>query len=748
MGRALLALTAAMLLFSSGALSWSISANAEPLLLSAGPLLANNSKNDSEEETTNADIFILNGDEDAALVGVAVSDAEKTIIEIDVKGVSVADTEKDGEAFQILTISGYATTSEVGKPQLPVIRDTVAVPDGATVKATVLEASYNTYSGYNVYPVQPPEYDCETPSGDLEFAINTDFYSQDLLYPEVLVEVGIPGIWRDLSIANIQINPVMFNPATGELRIYDHIKVELAYEGGVTERKVIKPEFARMYQSVILNYDSLDILVTEEPPMSAPPDESLETTLPDNVSRDNSGVSTDQYLKYLSIRHEDCSDSSIIEPLLDWHAENGLPYESLVYASGSSPSAQDIKYLVMNTYAAHPELEYLLLVGDIAYLPWKADWNGMPGDSWFGCLAGGDMYSEIAVGRFTVTSNTELQTQVDKTLNYLNNPPSGNWTDKALLIAHKQDAPGKYQGCKEGIRTASYSDPFTFETAYGAAPAQGGDSATNADVKNAVDSGVGIVNYRGHGSPGSPNPRPWGTYWGSDWNTAYEEYTTTDAHNLENGGKTPVVFSISCLNAALDNADECLGEAFVKDSQSAVAFLGATRPSYTIPNHDFDRYLFDAIGNENIREIGWVLNDANAELIDLYGPASYYMDNIRIYLWLGDPALKLWVGVQNSPPETPSRPTGPVTGCNYVPYSYSTSATDPDGGQVKYIFDWGDGTTSETSYLDGGTSTTLSHRWVNPGTYYITAKAIDIDGETSGWSDAARILIYRPIKPS
>jgi hypothetical protein len=643
-------------------------------------LLASNGENDSEEEMTNPDIIILNGDEDVARVGIAVSNAEKTVIEIDLEGIRVANTEEDSEAFQILTLSGYANTSEVGKPQLPVIRDTIAIPDGATVRATVLEASYNTYAGYNVYPVQPPEFDCETPSSDLGFTIDAGFYSQDLFYPDELVEVGVPGIWRDLSVVNIQINPVIFNPATGELRVYDHIKVELAYEGGEMERKVIKPEFARMYQSVILNYDSLDLLVSEEPQISVPDESPKTISMPDNLKRDNSDAPKDAYVKYLSIRHEDCSDFYILMPLLNLHAEDGLPYESYSYDPGASPTAKEIKDFVANYYAAHPELEYLLLVGDIAYLPWKSDWNGLPGDSWFGCLAGDDLFAEIAVGRFTVTGNSELQTQVEKTLNYLNNPPSGNWTDKALLIAHKQDAPGKYQGCKEDIRTASYRDSFVFDTAYGAAPSRGGDSASNADLKNAIDSGRGIVNYRGHGGPGPQEYRPWGTYWGTDWNTAYEEYTITDAHNLANGRKTPVVFSISCLNAALDNAGECLGEAFIKDDQSAVAFLGATRPSYTVSNQEFDKFLFDAIGNEEIREIGWVLNNANSELIDLYGPTNYLLNNIRMYLVLGDPALKIWTEEPNLPPETPSRPTGAARGRAGVLYSYSTTTTtDPEG---------------------------------------------------------------------
>ncbi|MCP1391942.1 MAG: PKD domain-containing protein, partial [Methanothrix harundinacea] len=128
--------------------------------------------------------------------------------------------------------------------------------------------------------------------------------------------------------------------------------------------------------------------------------------------------------------------------------------------------------------------------------------------------------------------------------------------------------------------------------------------------------------------------------------------------------------------------------------------------------------------------------------------ASYAAENVKMYLLLGDPALEVRLDEPNSPPGTPDRPTGPVTGCFIVPYSYSTRALDPDGDQVKYIFNWGDGTASETSYGDSGTSTSLSHSWREPGTYFIRARAFDAEGEASGWSDEARILIYRPIKPS
>ena len=554
-------------------------------------------------------------------VDVLDSDSSGTIVDVHVQDVQEGEMKVNNETFQVLTLSDYAHTSEVGKPQIPVIRETLGIPDGASVRATILDSSYSTYTGYNVYPVQPPEFDSGV---DGELVIDDEFYSQDAFYPEELVEVGDPAIWRDLSVVGLQVNPVMFNPATGELRVYDHIKVELEYSDGEVVIKTIKPKFARMYRSVILHFDYLDIVI---------PETDTTTTSFDNVGRDDLDTPADQTVKYLSIRHDGYSSYASIKPLLDHHEAEGLPYISWMYYSWYSPTAQDIKDLIESYYTSYPELEYVLIVGDIDFLPWKSSWDGVPSDYWFGCVAGGDLYAELAVGRLSANNDAEIQQQVNKILSYSLSPPAGDWVDRVLLVAHKQDAPGKYQGCKEEIRTATYSNPFTFDTAYGASAANGGDDATNADVTNAINSGRGIVNYRGHGSK---------TYWGSNWNTANEEYTTTTAHALANGGMTPVVFSIACWNAALDNTAECLGEAFVKDDDSAVAFLGATRPSYTIPNHDFDKNLFDAIGNEYIYDIGWVSNDANAELITKYGSTSYAMDNVKMYLWLGDPALRLW----------------------------------------------------------------------------------------------------------
>jgi hypothetical protein len=177
---------------------------------------------------------ILNGDEVTASVELFAFDSGGITIDVRVRGVEVEEVEVEGAAYQILTIHDRGYTEEVGRPQIPVIRETIAVPEGGAIRATVLEANYSTYDGYRVYPVQPPEFDCgpgavggEGEDGAVEFLIDGEFYSIDAFYPLEMVVLGAPGVWRDLAVVNIQINPVFTNPATGELLVYDHIRIRV-----------------------------------------------------------------------------------------------------------------------------------------------------------------------------------------------------------------------------------------------------------------------------------------------------------------------------------------------------------------------------------------------------------------------------------------------------------------------------------------------------------------------------------------
>lgn len=95
----------------------------------------------------------------------------------------------------------------------------------------------------------------------------------------------------------------------------------------------------------------------------------------------------------------------------------------------------------------------------------------------------------------------------------------------------------------------------------------------------------------------------------------------------------------------------------------------------------------------------------------------------------------------NRPPGMPSRPSGPGSGYTGMFVSYSTSATDPDHHKVKYTFDWGDGTTSQTGLVNSGTIESLQHTWSEVGSYKVKAMATDSKGASSGWSSISTVSI-------
>ena len=115
-----------------------------------------------------------------------------------------------------------------------------------------------------------------------------------------------------------------------------------------------------------------------------------------------------------------------------------------------------------------------------------------------------------------------------------------------------------------------------------------------------------------------------------------------------------------------------------------------------------------------------------------------YSDDAAHCLWQNtvDPGINLR-------PNTPAAPTGPGTGYTGTSYTFSASAVDPrDGNNLKFTFDWGDGTYSNTGYVPSNTTASASHVWTSAGTKSIKANATDSNGLSSYlWSNQTTIEI-------
>ncbi|MDG6228370.1 MAG: C1 family peptidase [Candidatus Thermoplasmatota archaeon] len=98
----------------------------------------------------------------------------------------------------------------------------------------------------------------------------------------------------------------------------------------------------------------------------------------------------------------------------------------------------------------------------------------------------------------------------------------------------------------------------------------------------------------------------------------------------------------------------------------------------------------------------------------------------------------------NYPPIKPNAPSGTEIGEPGVIYSYSSTASDPEEDDIKYLFDWGDGTDSGWIGPVGSAETiTVNHSWDTKGTYTVRVKVKDIYGLESEWSDPLKIRMPR-----
>ncbi|MFA5102676.1 MAG: PKD domain-containing protein, partial [Candidatus Thermoplasmatota archaeon] len=96
----------------------------------------------------------------------------------------------------------------------------------------------------------------------------------------------------------------------------------------------------------------------------------------------------------------------------------------------------------------------------------------------------------------------------------------------------------------------------------------------------------------------------------------------------------------------------------------------------------------------------------------------------------------------NNPPNKPDRPSGETNGKINTKYTYTTSTIDPNGDQVYYLWDWGDGLQSTwLGPYDSGAEATAEHTWTTKDTYSIKVKAKDTQDAESDWSDPLAITM-------
>ncbi len=106
-----------------------------------------------------------------------------------------------------------------------------------------------------------------------------------------------------------------------------------------------------------------------------------------------------------------------------------------------------------------------------------------------------------------------------------------------------------------------------------------------------------------------------------------------------------------------------------------------------------------------------------------------------IILYGGRSVLQVTYGDTAVAPEKPTRPSGENEIIIGTEYGYTTSATDPQGKDIYYIWDWGDGSDDEEiGPFHSGETCFARHTWNKEISSYIRVKVRNVEGYESDWS--------------
>ncbi len=549
------------------------------------------------------------------------ADRTGATLEVQLPGFYVSEIDRNGRRFQRIEIPGGTSAVMPGTPNLPRLIARIGLPDTGSAVIDVTPIDVVTLDGYTVEPVQLPTTDLDAQP---EFIIDETLYGSTADWPLKQAEPGTPAIWRDVRISDTSIYPLTWKASTRELKIAKKMKIEIRFTSTPSENEKIRTtwlvsrNYDRMYRASIVNYDAM-------------------------------GFSTrnrDTNIRYIMI----AADSLIpaIQPLADWWNQAGV--KTVIRPISEVGTTTDAVKAEILEYYNTENTEYVLLVGETNQVPiWSFSHSGDEGvgDFDYSCLEGGDWVPEIAIGRILHTDPDTVSHIVARTLNYISNPPDDGWLERTMLAAHEEEYPGKYTQCKNEIKNYSYAiQTPVFDTYY---PPEG---QTHAQVVAAMVAGRGLINYRGHG-----DNQEWS--WSLGW-------VNSDIHSLANGTHTPIVLNICCNNAWIDSASETLSEAWQNAGASgeggAVGNIGASRPSYTVENHDFDKEMFKAIFDDGITRFGDAVNVGKTFTSGMSSAGQY---NSRIYFLFGDPALDMSTnGLFTMDVE--HLPTVPIGGSDYM----------------------------------------------------------------------------------
>jgi len=613
--------------------------------------------------------------------------------------------------FTSVSIDGFSYILNEGQAKLPCIRRLIEIPFGSNyeikIKSLIWDEGSLQEFGMPERIIPSQQSIEKIPSSQNEFLIDEDYYNINSFLPADNIEIADSGNIRSRNFFLIEICPVKYKPINGQLRLLRSCELVISLEN---------TDLDKTYEN-IERYSSSAY-------------EKVFGELFENYGFYEKGLLKREQEGMLFIVYDSFTDE--IQDLVDLKDDMG--YDTTVTKTSDipgGPSKENIKAYIQDAYDTWTiPPTYVLLVGDTGQVPTYPGTTG-PGaaDLYFVTVDGSDFIPDIFIGRFPGSTELEIEAMVEKTVYYQEASfPSDDWIKKGAFIASSDH--GQLAEETHNYVIDNFLDPngYTCDKIYEAS----GGSTT--DISTALNEGRSLCVYSGHG-------------YSYGWSCV--SFGQTDIQNLNNNGMYPFVCSHACSTNTFE-IGECFGETWVREEdKGALAFWGASDSTYWDEDDILERATFQSWREDGFDWIGGMTDMGLMYLYENYsggGMTKYYFEAYNI---MGDPSVRLWSESPSEPPIDPDVPEGPNEWIKNQDCSFSVSTTDPEEDPIYYMFDWGDGTSSQwLGPYNSGQEIQGVHKWSELGSYEIRVIAKDSHNQQSSWSDPLFLDIVENQNPN
>ncbi len=593
----------------------------------------------------------------------------KLDIRLEIDAMNIGEITIEGSKYNTISIGDWGRLTKEGYPALPQFGKRIAVPAKASVSIEMTNVKRRVIQNITPFPAQPPAID-EVGAKSPPFTVNRSYYDHGGVYPEQSAWEQERGTVRSVEMALIRFAPVSWDASTRELTVIESCDIAIHYSTGtIYDERLHSRWFDSLFYQRVLNRNQLS-------PASS------------NTRSRDTGC---DLLIVTSYEMEEAA-----ELLRAWKQKMG--YITDVAYIEDIDNLENYLEEVYDTWDIPPSFAIFLgdaEIIDCDHVNSAISYDNVGTDLTYFCMDGyNDYYPDIASGRVSVDTAEQAMTVVGKMIQYEADPPElASFYESATVCAYFQDDSDngwidgyedrRFVKTSEEVRDWMLDEGYTVERIYctpsDRVPTNYNDGyyangeplpdellrengfqwdGDDADIANAINDGVFIVNHRDHGisrnytyeSGSDPSFDGWGDPYFDSW----------QVQALHNGNLLPFVFSINCQTGWFDGETdydpsksyESFCEEFIRNENGgAVGAYGASRSSLSGYNDYFVRGYFDSMWEHFMPNYQYMESGGSTTLMMITGLMAmeefWEQDNYSEYEFyifhnFCDPTLRIW----------------------------------------------------------------------------------------------------------